>query len=148
MRRHWFGTLKKRETGGAALEFAAVLPVLVLIILGVADFARVYFTDVTAANASRVGAEWGVAYTGITDSMTKGAKMEAGKDSIGMTITAGKFCNCPDGSTPACTGSCGSYGSPREFDSVAVRKVVNLILKYPGMPDSLVVLRKTILRGN
>ena len=80
--------------------------------------------------------------------MLKGAKLDLGKDTIGATITAGKYCTCPDGTFPACTGTCTGYGAPREFDTVTVRKVVNLVLHLPGMRDSLVVLRKTIMRGN
>jgi hypothetical protein len=81
--------------------------------------------------------------------MVNGANREAGKDSIGMVITAGRFCTCPDGTVADCvTGTCGAYGLPRAFDSVAVKKIVQLTLHIPGFPDSLIVLRKTILRGN
>lgn len=47
----------KRRRGGAAIEFALVLPLLVLCVLGVVDFARVYATTLSLRNAARAGAE-------------------------------------------------------------------------------------------
>jgi hypothetical protein len=143
-----FCRLLARENGSAMVELAVAVPILLLLAIGVAEYARLYFTQITVANAARSGAEYGIKTNGNVDSMTYGARIEAGKDSVGMIITAGTFCNCPDGTSADCvTGDCGSYGVPRAFDSVAVKKSVRFFFRYPGFPDSVVVQRKSILRG-
>lgn len=137
------------EKGSAMVELAVAIPILLLLAIGVGEYARFYFTEITVTNAARSGAEYGVKTGGNVDSMTYGAKIEAGKDSVGMVITAGIFCTCPSGGAPpdCVTGDCGAYGIPRAFDSVAVKKVVRFLFHYPGFPDSVVIQRKSILRG-
>jgi Flp pilus assembly protein TadG len=45
-----------RSRGAAAVEFAIVLPLLLLIVFGVVDFGRAYNAKVTLAQAAREGA--------------------------------------------------------------------------------------------
>lgn len=44
------------ERGAAAVELAIVLPLLVLVIMGLVDFGRLFFAQVSLASASREGA--------------------------------------------------------------------------------------------
>lgn len=48
--------MSRRERGAAAVEFAIVLPVLFLVIAGIVDFGRAFFTQIQLANAAREGA--------------------------------------------------------------------------------------------
>jgi hypothetical protein len=139
----------RQEHGNALVELAVAIPILILIAVGVADYSRLYFTEITVANAARSGADWGIKANGNVDSMAFGARMEAGRDSVGMIITAGVFCTCPGvAGTADCSGTCGAYGPPRAFDSVAVAKSVRFFIRYVGGPDSVVISRKAILRSN
>jgi Flp pilus assembly protein TadG len=79
----------RQEHGNALVELAVAIPILILIAVGVADYSRLYFTEITVANAARSGADWGIKAKGNVDSMAFGARMEAGRDSVGMIITAG-----------------------------------------------------------
>ena len=45
--------------GGALLELAVAIPMLILIAIGVIDYGRVYTTAITVSNAARAGAEFG-----------------------------------------------------------------------------------------
>jgi len=45
-----------RDRGAAAVEFAIVVPLLLLILLALVDFGRLYFVQVSLAGASREGA--------------------------------------------------------------------------------------------
>jgi Flp pilus assembly protein TadG len=44
------------ERGAAALEMAIVLPLLILILGGIIDYGRAFFTQIVLANAAREGA--------------------------------------------------------------------------------------------
>ena len=61
-----FGSDAKRglraERGAVAVEFAIILPVLVLLILGGMDLGHRYLLGHLASNASREGARYGVKY--------------------------------------------------------------------------------------
>ena len=55
-----------RERGAAAVEFALILPVLLILVGGVIDFGRLYYTQIQLANAARDGvrlAALGATYT-------------------------------------------------------------------------------------
>ena len=75
MRLKLFGQVFRRsESGGAAVELAVVLPFLLLIVAGVVDYGRAYYTATTVANAARAGAEYGArdpAFTGDTAEMNE-----------------------------------------------------------------------------
>ena len=48
-----------QRRGAAAVEFAVVLPLLMLLLLGGADFGRCFQTSISITNAARAGAEYG-----------------------------------------------------------------------------------------
>jgi Flp pilus assembly pilin Flp len=54
--------ITKGETGASAVEFAIILPVLVLLILGGMEFSLLLFNKAMITNASREGARLGVVF--------------------------------------------------------------------------------------
>lgn len=51
--------LTLRERGAAAVEFALVVPILIALVLGIADFGRAYMLESTLYTAAREGARYG-----------------------------------------------------------------------------------------
>ena len=51
------------QSGTAALEFAVILPILVLIGVGICEFSVIYYDKAMITNASRVGARVGIKLT-------------------------------------------------------------------------------------
>jgi Flp pilus assembly protein TadG len=58
------------QEGSAAVEFAIILPVLLLLILGGLDMGHMYYMDHLITNASREGARYAAKYTGTTAAPT------------------------------------------------------------------------------
>jgi Flp pilus assembly protein TadG len=56
--------LGRRQEGVAAVEFAIILPVLMLLVLGGMDLGDMYFIQNVITNASREGARYAAKYTG------------------------------------------------------------------------------------
>jgi len=50
------GAHRKRQAGQAFTELALLLPVMLVLTMGIIDFARVFYFDVVAINAARSGA--------------------------------------------------------------------------------------------
>jgi Flp pilus assembly protein TadG len=62
-----FARRSDRDSGAAAVELAIILPILLLIIAGIVDFGRAYFTQVTLTNAAREGARAAVMMVSAAD---------------------------------------------------------------------------------
>ena len=52
--------LKKDQKGQALVEFALILPILILLVMGIIEFGIIYHTQLVLDNASREGARAGV----------------------------------------------------------------------------------------
>ena len=134
--------------GGALLELAVVMPVLILLAVGVADYARAYKTSVAVVNAAAAATQVGARSAGAsgdTAAMTSQAIADASPVTLD-TVTSSRFCRCSNGSTPACTGSCSGYGVPQVFVQVRVRKNYAMLFRYPGLPATIAVMRTATLR--
>ena len=57
--------MRNRQGGAAAIEFAAMLPFLVILAFGIIEFGIMFFNKAVITNASREGARAGI--TGITN---------------------------------------------------------------------------------
>jgi hypothetical protein len=133
------------------VELAVALPVLVLLVLGIADFGRMFFTGIAVANAARTAAEYGAMKSDSFDSaIVNQAGRDDGADISGLLVTSERFCRCPNGSAPACSGgTCAApYTSPEVFIRAYAQKTVNLILRYPGIPGSMTFRDSAVFRAN
>jgi Flp pilus assembly protein TadG len=54
------------QEGAAAVEFAIILPLLLVLTLGALDMGHMYYMDHLITNASREGARYAAKYTGTT----------------------------------------------------------------------------------
>jgi len=64
----------RREEGQALVEFSLVSILLFTLLIGITDFARLYFTYSSMSNASREGARYGVVNPYDTDGITERAE--------------------------------------------------------------------------
>jgi Flp pilus assembly protein TadG len=141
----------RSDKGGALVELAVVLPVLILISIGVMDYGRVYFTSVAVANAARAAAEWG-AY-GMAGSDTKTAEMQAfgqldGNEVGTIAFNTTRFCECGTTSVACSTTECGGgYGPAQVYVTVTATKTVALLIRYPGLPASVTISRSATFRS-
>jgi Flp pilus assembly protein TadG len=55
------------QEGAAAVEFAIILPILLVLTLGALDLGHMYYIDHLITNASREGARYAAKYTGDTN---------------------------------------------------------------------------------
>src|SRR5437773_10844519 len=80
------------ERGAAAVEFALVLPLLLLILFGIIDFGRAYNAQVTLTQAAREGVRLAALSQPNVVSRTQSAAYPL--TGVGVAVTA-----CPAGST-------------------------------------------------
>jgi Flp pilus assembly protein TadG len=96
--------LGKKDSGGAMVETALTLPLMVLMLLGAAEFGRIACTAIEVSSAARAGVSYGAQSTNtVIDS--DGIKRVASDDvpDLTLTTTVARAGICADNS--ACTGS-------------------------------------------
>ncbi len=78
----------RREKGQDLVEYALVLPVLLLLILGIADFAIVIFSYDTIGNAAREGARYGVIHpTDVAGIEARTRELTTGLDPASLSVS-------------------------------------------------------------
>lgn len=84
-----------RERGAAAVELAIVFPLLFLVIAGIVDFGRAFFTQIQVTNAAREGARAAVVMVPNADVITRATNAAAGVPQVAATVVA----SCTTGAT-------------------------------------------------
>src|SRR5689334_23331168 len=85
------------ERGAAIVEFAVALPLMIVVLIGIIDFARVSYTAMAVSNAARAGVLYGSqsnARAVDTAGIQNAAMMSAQNDIGPITATATNFCEC------------------------------------------------------
>lgn len=148
-----FCRLFRLEEGGALLELAVALPMVILLAVGVGDYARIHYTGITVANAARAGAVYGADPATTTDQIEAATRTDASPMTLD-SVTVGRYCVCPGtgagtGVVACTTASCpAAYGVPQAFDTVRVRKDFSPIIRYLGLPSRIAVIRTVVMRTN
>jgi len=89
----------RSERGAAAVEFALVLPLLVLLVFGIAEFGRAFYIQSTISGAAREGVRR-IALADPSDPTGTGAATTALGGLTGASLNPGSTCPDPPGATP------------------------------------------------
>lgn len=127
------------------LELALGSLLLFGILLGIADFGRVFYHSIAAVNAAQAGVQYGASgRTSDFTGMQQAAVAAAGVS--GLTAAATSYCQCADGTVVNCSsGSC-SAGSKRRYLQVKVSGSYKTIVNFPGIPSTVPVGSTAIRR--
>ena len=146
-RRHWGS-----DAGSALVELAVTLPLLVLVMAGAIDFARVFYMGMELTNAARAGAQYG-AYNPAQSGDIAGMQTTAtGSVNItGVTATASRTCQCATGagtfSAATCTTTCPSGQHLVVTVTVTTSKTFTTLMgSFPGIPTTVGLVRAATLR--
>ena len=106
------------ESGAAAVEFALILPVLILMILGMIEFSRAYNVQISLSNAAREGARVMAIYD---DAPLARSSAIAAAPSLNPALTSGEISVSP----AACTSG--------QTVKVTIKHSLPLITDYFGV---------------
>jgi Flp pilus assembly protein TadG len=134
------------ECGQALVETALIFPLLIAILLGAAELARVAFAAIEVANAARAGAQYG-AQNGFTASDTSGIATAASSDAAnltGLTTTSSYTCVCSDGTSSTClTSDCASSHIEQTL-TVNTTLTFDPVIHLPGLPKTYTLTGQAI----
>jgi Flp pilus assembly protein TadG len=125
------------QRGNAMIEFALCAVLLMLVTVGVTDFARLFTVADTAASAAAAGAGYGAlspAHWSDFAGMQTAALNDAG-NATGVTAVGSNTCYCSMGGDPiTCPASC-NIGTPMTYVTVRVTVPYTTYFTYPWMPN-------------
>lgn len=152
---------RRHDEGGALVELAVALPILVVILAGTVDFARVFYLSMSLTNAARAGAQYGgysVEHSIETGSV--GMKAAAATTNVpgGLAtsdVAAGctAVCANPGGTTftaptpNTCSGTCTSSDHLVMTVTVTATKTFSTLMGVlPGIPSPMTITRAATMR--
>lgn len=140
------------RSGNTIVEFAISLPVMMLILVGAADFGRLFFESTALANGAEAGTMYGVqsnVKSGDSTGIESAALTEAA-DVQSASAVPSRMCDCPDnpGTAVDCLGAviCADYGLPRVYVRTSMTKTFETIVDYPGVPSSTTISQENWMR--
>ncbi len=146
--------LHAADRGSALVELAVTLPLLVLLVVGVADFARVFHVSMALTNAARAGAQYGSQNNKHTDTANMVTTATAAAGTVPITAVASYLCECATdagtftATSPAnnCSATCAG-GHLAIQVTVTTTSTFNTISQFPGIPHTLTMTRSASLRS-
>ncbi|HLO77312.1 MAG TPA: TadE/TadG family type IV pilus assembly protein [Magnetospirillum sp.] len=132
--------------GVAAVEFALMLPILVMLVAAVADFGLAVNEKMRLTSAARAGAQWAYKKSGETGGVALAVQQASGLDPAQVTIGTQKFCGCVSGATVSCLGTCNDGNGVRTYVTVSVSEswapvIVSSVMDGPVALTGTVTLR-------
>jgi Flp pilus assembly protein TadG len=154
-----FGRSWGSDSGAALVELALSLPLLVLLMIGTIDLARVFYMSMELTDGARAGAAYGAFNSANSGNST--AMQTAATNAInitGVTANASRACQCADasGNFSATSPTANNCGAPLATScpskhlvvtvTVTTSKTFTLLSAYPFPISSLAVSRAATLR--
>ena len=147
---------KRRQSGSALIEVSMFMPMLMIMCLGTADFARVFYAGIGMASVARAGAQYGSLSPGHATNAT-GIQTAALADAANqgyangaVTINSSVFCTCTGANQTAqvtCSGNtaCGGV-TPSGYVSVTANYSFNTLVNWRLIPRTTNISRRAVLR--
>ncbi len=137
--RRFLGRLWKADGGQALTELGLLLPVLVLMLIGTVELARLAYVAIEVSNAAHAGAQYGaqsIIYASDTVGIQNAAANDAANITLASTVPTLSY-TCSDGTTP--TGSpliCASGAEVEGILTVVTSTSFNPLFHVGGLGTS------------
>src|SRR5215469_9193806 len=127
------------ECGGALVETALTLPMLVMLVLGAAEFSRVAYASLEVTSAAKAGVSYGTQQGGMsgdTTGITYAAQHDAANVTSATVTSVVSTYACSDGST--FSAGCAT-GHVEQTVTVNTEAKIDPMIYVPGLPKSYTI---------
>jgi Flp pilus assembly protein TadG len=146
--------LLRADDGGALHELALVAPLLALLLLGLTELGRFAYFSILVANAASAGVQYGaqtLETANDSTGMANAAENDAGVGVLNPSPAPTSYCECypSPGSSftcPTAAPTCTSGNHPVYYVQVTTQGTFSSLFHYPGLPTSVTVSRKAVMR--
>jgi Flp pilus assembly protein TadG len=112
--------------GNVLIEFALVLPVLFLLLVGMLDLGRYGLQKSSMLQGALAGGQYGLVAPDESANINTTAQNATGL--TGVTATSAKFCECVSGTTVSCSATCSGGATLKTYVTVTATKAFSSIL--------------------
>ena len=123
-------SLASDGAGSMMLEFTIALPMLLLLVVGMMDLARLGLDKSALLQGARAGAQYGMANPNDTANINRTAQNATGLSDV--SATSNKFCECSAGVAVSCSSTCSGGGLPKTYINVSLTKAFTSVLAGPS----------------
>lgn len=138
--------LSRCEQGVGAVEFALTLPILVALMVAVADFGLAANEKMRLSSAARAGAQAAYRASGDTAGVSTAVRLASGLDAARLTIVSQNFCGCMTGGAAACDSACADGNGLRTYVSVSVSETWEPLIVSTFMDAPITLTGSAVLR--
>lgn len=131
----------QREDGGALVEMALMMPVLIAMLIGTAEFGTAMYTAIEVSNAATAGVQYGAmeaSHSGQTTDIQNFAISDAPNITLATPVVS-HSCICSDGSASTCLATDCSGSHPETILTVETQATFSPVFTLPGLPSSFVI---------
>lgn len=126
-------------TGVAAIEFAMVVPLMILMVVAAADIGMGYYTKMQVEDSTQVGAEWAMKNGFDAVAISNAVTSATNASGINVSPSPVQFCGCANGSsisTATCGSTCPGGALSGTYLTVSAQKTYSTIINYGFFPSS------------
>ncbi len=150
--------MRLHSRGAAMAEFAVLLPLLMITVLGLIELGRFAYYTIVVGNAAHAGAQYGAESStnaGDLSGMQTAATTDGANNIHAITAQAHDVCSCwnptsrtltPSTPTNAACGQTCTTGQLVGYVQVTTSGSFNPIVTYPGLPTSYSVSATATMR--
>jgi Flp pilus assembly protein TadG len=140
---------RQSERGSVILEFTFMIPVLMLLALGVVDFAMAIEQGIAVSAAAHAGADFGAVEGNSNNIAGMQSAAIAAAPGVPISAVATTWCTCSVNSsaTVTCTTICNTYDLPVQYVQVKTTTTVPVLFRFPGLPLTVSLGGSSVLRA-
>jgi len=135
--------------GVAAIEFAIVGPMLVVMMVCTIDLGTGIFRKMQVQNAAQAGAIYAALHGFTASSISTAVTSATNLSGISASPAPTTYCGCASSNTissVSCSSTCSGGSSPGTYVTVSAQAVYTPILSYPLLPESFTFTAQSTMR--
>lgn len=127
------------ERGAVAVEFALLVPFLMLMLVILTDFGIAFREKMQAEKAARAGLQYAIYDPKDNAGIASAITLATGLPAAQLTITVSRFYECADGFRPASPNFCAAGDWPGTYVRVQITKPFQAMLTWGGLAERFTV---------
>jgi Flp pilus assembly protein TadG len=135
--------------GASAIEFAVILPPLILMAIAIVDLGQGINRNMEVQNAAQMGAQYAVTNGNDTTAITTVVTESTHFDGVQASPAPYQFCGCASDTSVAeisCDSECDGGTPPGSYITVSAQGVYSTIIPYPLLPSSFTLTAQSTVR--
>lgn len=146
----WQARQFRRHDGGvAAIEFAIVIPLLVMMLICAVDLGMGIFRHMQVQNSAQAGAQYAMGTAFSATAISNAVANATGYTGVTATPSPFQYCGCADsaGITPiSCGAPCAAGKTYGQYVSVSSQATYTPILPYPIISPKFTLTGQAVVR--